>query len=241
MVAMAWLRRFSSTALVVLATSWFLAGEAFTLQWWEPPTGNPSLAAALTIAPYYSDTVTIIYPVIPWLAVMMLGWAFGRYLVAAMSPAAAGPVRLFVFAGAVLLIVFLIVRGLSGYGNMMLLRGDESLSQWLHVSKYPPSLTFMALELGLMSLCLAALMILEKHIHPSPNNPLLVFGQTALFFYLLHMAMLGAPAVAFDLIGKGSLLWAYGAALTTLVVLYPICHKYRSYKSTHPDSWVRYI
>jgi hypothetical protein len=38
---------------------------------------------------------------------------------------------------------------------MALLRDDGSLIQWLHVAKYPASLAFSALELGLMALLLA--------------------------------------------------------------------------------------
>ena len=42
--------------------------------------------------------------------------------------------------------------GLGGYGDMFLHRTDNSWQQWLHVSKYPPSLTYTALELGLLCL-----------------------------------------------------------------------------------------
>ena len=38
---------------------------------------------------------------------------------------------------------------------MALLREDGSLVQWLHVSKYPPSVTYDALELGIAWLLLA--------------------------------------------------------------------------------------
>jgi len=35
--------------------------------------------AALLIAVHVSPELLVKYPVIPWLAMMMLGWAFGRY------------------------------------------------------------------------------------------------------------------------------------------------------------------
>ena len=61
-------------------------------------------------------------------------------------------------AGLAALALFAVVRGWNGYGNMAVLRDDGSLVQWLHVAKYPPSLAFSALELGLMALLLAALL-----------------------------------------------------------------------------------
>ena len=48
------------------------------------------------------------------------------------------------------LVVFAVFRGLNGYGNMFLYRDGDSWQQWLHVSKYPPSLSFTSLELGLL-------------------------------------------------------------------------------------------
>lgn len=55
-------------------------------------------------------------------------------------------------SGAALLAVSFVVRVWNGYGNMRLLREDNIWVQWLHVSKYPPSLSFITLELGLMCL-----------------------------------------------------------------------------------------
>ena len=51
--------------------------------------------------------------------------------------------------------VFAVVRAANGYGNMLLYREDHSFVQWLHVSKYPPSITYTALELGIMALIMA--------------------------------------------------------------------------------------
>ena len=52
------------------------------------------------------------------------------------------------WSGAAALVTFVVSRGLSGYGNMFLPRADGSWQQWLHVSKYPPSLTYAAVARG---------------------------------------------------------------------------------------------
>jgi hypothetical protein len=151
------------------------------------------------------------------------------------------PTRVLVLAGVAGLLVFTIVRGLNGYGNMFLLREDASVVQWLHVSKYPPSLAFVGLELGLVMLLLSALLWIEPRVPPRPDAPLLVLGQTALFFYVLHWPLLGLPAALFGLFRSGDLATSYLAAALVVVVMYPLCRWYRGYKRAHPNGWARYI
>ena len=65
------------------------------------------------------------------------------------------------------------------------------------MSKYPPAFVYSCMELGLMALFLVGFMRFERRMKgaPRPGNPLLVFGQTALFFYVLHIVLLGGAAV----------------------------------------------
>jgi hypothetical protein len=84
----------------------------------------------------------------------------------------------------------------------------------------------------------------ERHLERPvrPGNPLLVFGQTALFFYVLHFMMLVGSAVALTGgIMKRGLTETYVAAAVTLVVLYPVCIWFRSLKRKHPKSFLQYI
>ena len=83
------------------------------------------------------------YPVLPWTAVMLFGWVFG----AGLSRHSEGKSRRSFLLGGLCLVLFVVLRGLNGFGNLGLPRLDHSVVQWLHVSKYPPSLTFVALEM----------------------------------------------------------------------------------------------
>src|SRR4029079_12649941 len=135
--------------------------------------------------------MNIKYPVLPWLAIMILGWVFGRHLIRfATGQSEISGKKVLWISGAAGLLIFAIVRGISGYGDMFLHRSDNSWQQWLHISKYPPSLTYYALEMGILCLALAILRTLEPRICVRPNGIFLVFGQTAMFFYLVHRLVL---------------------------------------------------
>lgn len=201
------------------------------------------------------------YPFVPWLGMMILGWLFGRFLLQRMTavvPAASAPTdaaaadatrspmsteRLLAVTGMLALGLFVLFRAWNGYGNMLLLREDFSLVQWLFVNKYPPSLTFALLELGLMAMILAGFFRYQRTMKgpASTWNPLLVFGQTAFFFYLIHMPVLMIAAFALGMFMNQGLGAAYLAAPGVLILLYPLCLWFRRFKAKRPGSWVRYI
>jgi len=137
--------------------------------------------------------------------------------------------------------VFLVVRSANGYGNMRLYRYGNDLLQWLHVSKYPPSLSFAALTLALMFLLLAGLTVWFRGHPPRAAGPLTVFGRTPLFFYLLHVHLLTAAAHLLGLHRAGGLPAALAAAAAALVVLYPLCRWFGRLKQARPASLLRYL
>ena len=241
MMCMAPLRRLPSWLLVTLALGWMALGELPTGWVWHPP-GSASPFAAFTIATYGSKTMIIKYPLIPWLATMVLGWVFGRHMMLfATGKSRVAPQTVLLVAGVIAMVVFVLVRAQHGYGDMFLHRADGSWEQWLHVSKYPPSLTFNALEMGLLCLCLAALMALEPSIGVRPNGVFLVFGQTAMFFYLVHRLAFEIPATYLGLREAGDLETTYIVSAVALVLLYPACRWYRTFKAAHPDSFLKYF
>ena len=189
----------------------------------------------LTLVPGRVGPFPVLYPVLPWLAVMLLGWAAAD--VARRDPAGFR-VRL-VVAGLVALGVFAVVRGLNGYGNAGLFRDDGSLIQWLHTAKYPASLAYLTCELGIAWLLLAALWTADLPV--LLRAPLTVLGQTALFFYLLHYHLLRFAAWSTGLLHGAGLLATYLAAAMVIALLLPLCERFRRYKLAHPDSLAKYI
>jgi uncharacterized membrane protein len=241
MICMVPLRRLPTWALLVSGIGWMVLGELITGRFWTPP-GNSSVPAALTVATYGGNLLVIKYPVIPWLAISILGWIFGRHLIryAAGLSTVSGRNVLWM-CGIASLIVFAVVRGFNRYGNMFLPRANNSWQQWLHVSKYPPSLTYYALELGVLFLCLAFLRTLELRIGVRENGPLYVFGQTAMFFYIAHRLAFEVPATWFGLRDFDGLAATYGISAVMLVLLYPSCLWYRKLKAAHPRSILKYL
>jgi uncharacterized membrane protein len=241
MMGMTILRRLPTWGLIVFGVGWFLVGEWVTGLVWSPP-GSASVPASLAFATSGDGDFSIKYPIVPWLAMMALGWVFGRHMTEhASGKARLAPDRVMLVAGLASLAVFAVARGLNGYGNMFLLRADSSWQQWLHVSKYPPSLTYASLELGLMAVILAVMLKLEPVIGVRENGPLLVLGQTAMFYYLVHRFVFDAAASYGGLLGVGTISATYTVGIGALVVLYPLCRWYRSFKAAHPQSFLRYL
>lgn len=137
------------------------------------------------------------------------------------------------------LVLFVVVRSMDGYGNLFMILEGNTLVQWLHISKYPPSLAYIALELGLMAIIFALLIRLEsvKRVINS-RGPVLVFGQTALFFYLVHFGVLAVLRLVLE---RGSLEQTYWITLLVLIILYPICRIYRAVKWHYPQSLLRFL
>jgi uncharacterized membrane protein len=189
----------------------------------------------LTLVPGRIGPFVVGYPVLPWLAVMLLGWAAAD--VARRAPAAFQ--RRLLLAGVVALAVFGVVRGLNGYGNSGLLRDDGSLVQWLHTSKYPASLAYLACELGIACLLLAALWTAD--LPASVRTRLTVLGQSAFFFYLLHAHLLRLGAWALGMLRSSGLAATYLAAAVVIAGLLPLCARFRQYKLAHPQSVAKYL
>jgi uncharacterized membrane protein len=199
--------------------------------------------AALLVSTYATPAMVIKYPLLPWLAMMVLGWVFGRYLLSYKDGSIkTGPVTLLLAAGMISLIAFVLVRYNNAYGNMFLYRDDNSWQQWLHVSKYPPSAAYTLLELGIMSIIMAIMIWAERLIGDRPNGVLLVFGQTAMIFYLVHRLILEGTATYGGLRHFTDLSTTYLITFFMLIMLYPFCLWYRGFKAKHVHSiWLRYL
>ena len=247
LVLMIPLRRVRTAWLLGASLGFFLISELLAGVMFILSNNQPiaKIIGAMLIHGGKFPRLIVAYPVLPWLAMMMLGFVFGKKLMHirdSQSPQWS-PEKVLLMGGTVSLLVFGIVRGLNSYGNMMLLRENGSLIQWIHVSKYPPSLSFTALELGLMGIILSLLFRLQVKARKPIRlwNPILVFGQTALFFYILHIAFLEISARILNLHTTMGLGTTYIATIAVLVLLYPCCLWYQQYKTSHPSGWARYL
>ena len=238
-ICMVPLRRLGSGTLACLALGLMLFGEATIGALLKLFGGSLPLPLALLFSGGLFGKLIIGYPLLPWLAIMMLGWGFGRHLLR--QQPAASPAQWLRTGGLLALAIFALVRGMNGYGNLLLLRDDQSLVQWLHVSKYPPSLTFYALELGLMALLLSFLFHWQQRQRANPSGLLLVLGQTAFFFYLLHGHLLWLAAWSLGVSHQRGLPETFIAAGAVIGLLYPCCRWHRGYKAAHPNGWARYV
>lgn len=234
------LRRLGTVILLLIGLGLIFLSEGLVKM--TAGAGNelqPGPAGALLITGLHKVMgAFVLYPLLPWLAYMILGWVCGRHM---LGKDAFRPVRFFTTAGVLSLGAFLIVRGLNTYGNMFLYRDDNSVLQWLHVSKYPPSLTFSALELGLMFLILAFLFAWYRNRNAAAANPLQVFGRTPLFFYVIHVHLLAAGARVLNIYRAGGLAETFAATVAVLLLLYPLCRWYGRLKQAHPKSLLRYL
>jgi uncharacterized membrane protein len=143
--------------------------------------------------------VSVSYPVLPWLGVMLLGYAFGPLAMAA-APARRRHLLRF---GLGALAAFAVLRGLDLYGNPTpwVPRGDwlRSLGAMFDVSKYPPSLAYVLATLGF------ALLIWRWLDAAAPRGLgwLTVFGAVPMFVYLLHLPLVHLLSAGFHQVLRG--------------------------------------
>ena len=185
----------------------------------------------------------VLYPIIPWIGVMGLGWCFGIYLNSLDHGRVKRLATPIANIGVASILIFVVIRWLNSFGNLVLRRGD-TVQDWLAVSKYPPDLAFLTITLGGMCLLMTlGLLIEDKNwFGGSITGVLLVFGRTPLFFYVTHLVlyrvhpffitkplfMTGLPTVF--------VFWLIG-----LLVLWRLCLRYERYKKAHPESLLQYI
>ena len=96
------------------------------------------------------------YPVLPWLELVIFGLAFGRWLIAD----APQVYRRALLLGAMFLLAFVVLRALDGFGNIRPRPGNTWID-FFNVVKYPPSMTFTLLTMGVNLILLSAIARVE--------------------------------------------------------------------------------
>ena len=199
----------------------------------SPGTENPFLE--IVLQPSNKGWLAVNYPIVPWLGVMGLGYACGSWI----GTRPEGTTRFFLALGVLLLVAWLPVRLLGGYGNLTPYLGGD-WRDFMLMSKYPPSLAFLLWNLGGMSLAIAAHSYFEKRL--SFNRffgVVTLFGSTPLFFYVVHLALYKNLALVPFL--RGSLAAGYLVWLVGLAVMIPLCYGYRFLRKRYPSSVLQYV
>ena len=128
------------------------------------------------------------YPVLPWIGIILLGYCFGS-LFSKWREAHQSSKGLFLW-GSSSILLFVVLRSLNIYGDpfLRLAYSDTSkyIMSFLNVTKYPPSLDFGLLTIGISLNILA----LFENLKESSLRFLKVYGSAPLFFYTLHLFVL---------------------------------------------------
>lgn len=114
---------------------------------------------------------------------------------------------------------------------------------FLVMGKTPPSLTFLCFNLGIASFLLAGLFQFNMLLKKKPYTWIVICGQVSLFYFAAHIVgygLMGRVVRWIDLpvpdIVLATFTWLLG-----LVILMPITIAYRSIRSRHPGSLLRYL
>ncbi len=204
-------------------------------------------------------TFAVLYPLIPWLGILLVGYAAGQFFERTLPQRR----KSLLFLSAAALALFSLIRVFNFYGDPAPWAVQKNslftFLSFLNCSKYPPSLVYTLLTLGVAFLILAAADGRENRF----TRAISVYGKVPLFYYLIHwylihslmLAMVvaqgfrweqmpfgpfefGRPRVGFGLELPGVyLIWA-GVVLS----LYPLCRWYGRYKTAHREKgWLRYL
>jgi len=165
------------------------------------------------------------FPVIPWFLPMALGWLYGHtYVKQRGIPYEA---RRFAVSSLISLALFLIFR-FAGIGDY--LHPDGTFQGFFGLSKYPPSLDYFLLYLGLVFLLL---FLFYKLPQTSRIGKILEnFGQVPLLFYNTHLWLYAAVPALLSMFNGYSLMFGVAIWLLGLLILYPLCHGYLEWRST---------
>jgi uncharacterized membrane protein len=212
--------------------------------------------------PYAPQRVVIfVYAIIPWSGIMMLGYCFGKLYL----PGVIGEERKrkLLFMGLGLLGLFIVLRLINVYGDpvkwSVQTRGPVyTFLSFLNLNKYPPSLMYFCVTIGVGMLALRWL----EGMNNAYTRVMNVFGRVPFFYYVIHFYLIhGLLVILFyargytnkDIVnpdspflftpsGLGvSLIGVYTVWMLVILIMYPLCKRYNAYKGTHHQWWLSYV
>jgi len=202
----------------------------------------------------------IAYPFVPWLGIMLLGYGAGP-LFSAGSNSEKRQKTLVAFS-IIFLFLFAILRSVNSVGDPKPWKSELwSHSFWFQffdVQKYPPSLLYSLITLGIGCFLL---LVMEKIRIPF-RRLFLVFGRVPFFYYIIHLYFIHSVAILAFIMQGGkwqdlkfgesfgglppgsgfSLAGVYFFWLLSILILFPVCSWYEKYKSANKhNKWLSYI
>lgn len=207
-----------------------------------------------------SPVIAVIYPLIPWIGVMAVGYAFGALYQLDVQRRR----RLLLIIGGAATLLFIVIRAVNIYGDPSQWSPQKNsvytLLSFVNTTKYPPSLLFLLMTLGPSILALA---LFESTSSGGAIRTFFVtFGRVPLFFYILQWYTAHVISIVLHLaFGKPvSWLWqspinfgqpqpgigfnlgvVYLAWITGVLILYPLCKWFAGVKQRRRDWWLSYL
>ena len=202
--------------------------------------------------------VLFAYSLLPWIAVMSLGYCFGSLYDSSFEVKKRK--RILNNLGIGSLVLFLILIAINKYGNPVQWTNygitSKTLMSIFDVNKYPPSLLYLLITLGGTFLFLANAEKLKGKV----VDFFCVFGRVPFFYYILHIYLIHLIAVfAAEFTGFGwqvmvsmptfatrvealkgygfNLITVYVVWIIVILLLYPLCKKFDNYKQSHKEKW----
>lgn len=200
----------------------------------------------------------VLYPLIPWPGVMMLGYCLGS-LYRSDYPAKKRQQQLFA-GGLSAVILFLVLRWSNLYGDPSLWTCQRSaeltLISFFNTSKYPPSLLFLLMTLGPALLLLSLL----EHAKGRWTATVSVYGRVPFFYFLFHFFVIHLACMILFFVNGHTLAQAntgmllfrpadfgytlpvvYLLWIALVLLMYPLCKSYGQYKAMHKHWWLSYL
>lgn len=197
------------------------------------------------------------YPLVPWIAVMSLGYYFGGFYDKTFDSARRQ--KLFNWIGGIAIAVFIVLRLTNFYGDSTPFKDygtfSQNLMSFLNPNKYPPSFLYLLMTLGGAFLFLAN----SEKFKGKVVDVFSTFGRAPFFYYILHLYLIHILAMIFaelsgfgwqkmilstwigletNLKGYGFDLWVvYVVWIAVVIMLYPLCKKFDKYKRAHKEIW----
>jgi uncharacterized membrane protein len=247
---------------------WLLAGLALAIIFGQhllpliQPVTGASVGWALLydspfLLPIQPVPVLAAYTILPWAAVMAAGYVAGPWFEA---PALLRT-RWLRLAGGAALLLFAGLRATNWYGDpspwSAQTRGaGYTVLSFVNVTKYPPSLLFLSLMLGVALILLS----LAAHLPGRLSRWLSIYGRVPLFYFVLHFSLISGGAYIWTRLAFGqainlsfaavkdwptgyhpSLLRLYVVWFVVVGLLYWPCRWYQGYKQRHTYWWLSYL